>query len=203
MIRPYVTYISIILIGTLVTGCGSTGSGSQSRINTQNPQFDSFKKNFASSGLPLVVKGCNLDMQKYAKLIDERYPAYVTNEEGYILSGYALPANGDYTALLSFIPADCYVPMLTTYDKDGKKIDGKIIAIGGSGSDCGFTCEEFMVIRADYSIYTSDTVTYIKCDTAGNEIPTTREHYVIYKKGKLLSSGKIELSGEIKEPLMD
>jgi hypothetical protein len=159
--------------------------------------------NFTLASLPLAEKGCYLKPDEHIQLTKERYPVYVSNEEGYMISGYTFKTNGDFTALLSFGAADCYIPNLTTYDRLGKKIDEKMIAIGGCGSDCGYTCEEFMTIRTDYSIYTSDTITTFKCDTSGNEIPGTKEHYVIYKKGKLLSSGKIELSGEIKEVLKD
>ena len=195
--------ILIVLSFFLLVRCGNTGTAPGYTINTSNPQFDSFKKNFALSGLPLTIKGCYLKPDQYVQLTTEKYPLYVSNVEGYMLSGYTFKTNGDYTAILSFGAADCYIPNLATYDMAGKKIDEKMIAIGGCGADCGFTCEEFMTIRADYSIYTSDTITTFKCDTSGNEIPGTKEHYVIYKKGKLLSSGKIELSEEIKEPLKD
>jgi len=203
MAHACIKLLIVVVILIIIAGCSNTGTAPASSAKELNPQFDSFKKNFVLPDLPLTIKACYTDGHKFEQLTKEKYPLYVTNEEGYVLSGYTLKTNGDFTALLSFFPADCFVPYLTTYDRGGKKIDGKMIAIGGCGSDCGFTCEEFMIIRADYSIYTSDTVTYIKCDTAGNEIPGTKEHYVIYKNGKLLSSGKIELSGEVKEMLKD
>ena len=192
--------ILVISLAFLVVSCSNTGSSVR---NSANPQFDSFKRNFIESALPLTIKACYVNSKDYVQLAKMQYPLYVLNDEGYQLAWCTFKTNGNYSAIFTFGPADCYVPYLTTYDKDGKKIDEKMIAIGGCGADCGFTCEEYMILNADYSIYTSDTITYSKCDTAGNEIRGTKEHYVIYKTGKLLSSGKIELTDEIKLTLKD
>ena len=49
--------------------------------------------------------------------------------------------------------------------------------------------------------YTSDTISTYDCDSLGYEIPGTYKYYVIYKEGKLLANGKIQLSEEIRKPL--
>ena len=201
MAHTGIKLILLPLVASLIVACNNNGT--RSSANGLNPQFDSFKRNFASADLPLTIKGCYVDPSKFVKLDKEKYPVYLTNDGGYDLSWCTFKTNGDYTALFSLGAADCYLPVLTTYDKNGQKIDEKTIAIGGCGADCGFTCEEYMILNVDYSIYTSDTITTFQCDTAGYEIPGTREHYVIYKKGKLLSSGKIELTDEIKEAIKD
>jgi hypothetical protein len=202
MMKFIITSALLLLIASVIVSCNN-GVGSASTSKGANPAFDSFKQNFVQTALPLTTKACYVDPSKFKQLGKQYYPLYVDNDEGYSLCWCTFKANGDYTALFTFGPADCYIPYLTTYDKDGKKIDGKMIAIGGCGSDCGFTCEEYMIVRADYSIYTSDTVTAFDCDTANKEIPGTKQHYVIYKTGKILSTGKIELSDEIKLMLKD
>jgi len=187
----------LLLVVFIVAACSNPGSGTGA-----NPLFDSFKLNFHPMELPIAIKGCYIEPSKYTELHLKTYPGFVRDSDNE-LAYCSFKTNGDYVGIITLGPADCYFPMLSTYDQGGKKIDEKNIVIGGCGSDCGFACEEYMTLRADYTLYTSDTVTYFKCDTAGDEIPGTREHYIIYKKGKLLPSGKIELSDEIKEPLKD
>jgi hypothetical protein len=59
-----------------------------------------------------------------------------------------------------------------------------------------------MRIESDYSIYVADTIKSSECDSVGNIIPETTESYIIYKKGRLLDTGQIELSEELNERLM-
>ena len=63
----------------------------------------------------------------------------------------------------------------------------------------GYTCEEFTIIKSDFTIYSSDTISEVEIDNLGREIKGTEVNYVIYKTGKLLSSGKIELTDTIRK----
>jgi hypothetical protein len=58
-----------------------------------------------------------------------------------------------------------------------------------------------MKIDKDSNLFTADTVSSYTCDSLGNAVFGTEEHYVIYKKGKVLNNGKIELSAEIRKNL--
>jgi hypothetical protein len=200
MPKMYFGFTFFVLAVLIIAGCnaGNPGAGQSS----SNPRFDSFKMIFKPMDLPIAIKGCYIEPAKFTELPISKYPGFVTDSDNEY-SFCTFKANGDYTAIITLGPADCFFPILTTYDKEGKVIDKKNVVIGKCGADCGFTCEEYMTISADYSLYTSDTLTTFKCDTTGNVIPNTKEHYVVYKKGKLLSSGKIELSDEITEPLKD
>jgi hypothetical protein len=176
--------VSIIAI-LLITAC-------------KNAPFEAYKQKFKVFKLPVAVKGCYINDSNLLVLTPQQdTPVYKDK----ILAYCSFATNGKYFAALTVSPGDCYVPILYTYDEQGNKIDEKQIVIGGCGADCGFTCEEYMVINADYSIYISDTISECQCDTLGNEIPGTKQHYVIYKTGRLLSTGKIELSEEMKKVL--
>jgi len=144
--------------------------------------------------LPLIIKGCNVNPDSYKRFSDSS--KYVT--------GYSLPygqayTNGAYVAVITLGAADCYLPILTTYKPNGEIIDEKGIAIGRCGGDCGFTCEEFMTLRKDFTFYASDTITTYECDSLGNETPGTHECYVAYIEGKVKPDGTIEMSEEIKK----
>lgn len=175
--------ILIIVVACTVAAC-----------NDRAP-FEAYKKKFTEKKLPIAIKGCYLSDSNFVVLEPARDTPVRTDK---VLGYCTFAPNGKYFVAITLSPADCYVPDLYTYSEDGKLIDHKSIDIGGCGADCCFTCEEYMVINADYTIYTSDTVSECRCDTAGNEIPGTMQHYVRYKKGRLLENGKIELSDEKK-----
>lgn len=161
-------------------------------------EFSNYLKNFKLINLPISIKGCKIDADGFKQFEGKELGKY---EEEYSLAYGQIPTNGNYIAIITLAAADCYLPILTTYKKNGEMIDRKTIAIGGCGSDCGFSCEEYMTINKDYTFYTSDTISSYTCDSLGNETPGTYEYYVAYRKGKLLTNGKIEMGEEIKQPL--
>src|SRR5690606_2768063 len=58
-----------------------------------------------------------------------------------------IKSNGNYVATITFVPADAYLPVLTTYTLEGKKIDQVGLVIGRCGMDCGVTCSEHLYIK--------------------------------------------------------
>lgn len=169
-----------------------------SKYPAVNDEFSAYLENFKKVELPIIIKGCNISSDGFKQFDGNEFKKYA-NE--YSLAYGQIPTNGNYVATITLGAADCYLPVLTSYKLNGQVIDTKTIAIGGCGSDCGFSCEEFMTLKKDYSFYTSDTVSTYTCDSLGNETPGTYEYYVIYMKGKLLTNGKIEMTDKIKQPL--
>jgi hypothetical protein len=163
-----------------------------------NDDFDLYLDNFERTDLPIIIKGCEQDVHGLKEFDGIKSAKYNDN---YSFAFRQIPTNGTFIATVTLGVADCYLPVLTTYKLTGEKIDSKTISIGYCGSDCGYTCSEFMRIDSEYNIYVSDSVKSYECDSLGYEIPGTKEEYVIYKRGKLLTTGKIELSEEIKDIL--
>ena len=161
-----------------------------------NDEFDLYLKNFERTDLPIIVKACEQGVNGLKEFDGKKSAKYNDN---YSYAFRQIPANGTFIATVTLGVADCYLPVLTTYKLTGEKIDSKTISIGYCGSDCGYTCSEFMRIDSEYNIYVSDSVKTYECDSLGHETPGTKEEYVIYKKGRLLTTGEIELSDEIKE----
>src|ERR1039457_1302081 len=147
--RFVIKSILIILITFPVVGCNNFGKKFNFSENEPNCQFDSFKGNFTNSKLPIIIKGNRIESNKFVELSMEKFPLYL---KGNVLAYCSFITNGDYIGIVTLGEADDYIPILTTYDKAGNKIDEKTIFIGG-GSDCGYECEEFMTLRSDYSIY--------------------------------------------------
>ena len=117
----------------------------------------------------------------------------------YFRTSHTFKTNGDYYAVIRLGLADCVLPDLITYDKNGKVIDDKSLGIGYCGVGPGFDCEEFTIIKNDFTIYSADTMSTFEVDSLGEEIKGTRKYSVMYKKGRLLSSGKIELTDTVTE----
>lgn len=203
------TEIFTLLGLTISLGCGQTtndkvenngkdNTNNESEFPAVNDEFSGYLDNFKKIELPITIKGCNISSDGFKQFDGNKFKKYA---DEYSLAYGQIPTNGNYVATITLGAADCYLPVLTTYKLNGHVIDQKTIAIGGCGSDCGFSCEEFMTLKKDFSFYTSDTVSTYTCDSLGNETPGTYEYYVIYMKGKLLTDGKIEMTNEIKQPL--
>ena len=165
-----------------------------------NDEFDLYLDNFKRTDLPIIIKACEQGVNGLKEFDGTKSTKYNDN---YSYAFRQIPTNGTFVATVTLGVADCYLPVLTTYKLTGEKIDSKTISIGYCGSDCGYTCSEFMRIDSEYNIYVSDSVKTYECDSLGHETPGTRENYVIYKKGKLLTTGEIMLSDEMKELLSE
>ena len=187
---------TILILTLLISACNNT-------TTTTNVRLETFVKKFKQTDLPLTIKACKIleKEDELPKLTQDEDSPFVA--DGSIsLAYYTFKPNGNYVATVSLGLADCLLPILTTYGKDGKQIDQKVIGIGGCGSGPGFSCEEFMTIKSDYSIYTSDTISQEHLDSTENIIVGSKpDKYVVYKKGRLLNTGKIELTDEIKKTL--
>lgn len=172
-------------------------------INCESPseqqkEIPDVLNGYKETTLPIIMKGCFGNTYHLPLLKEDSLANGLINNE---IPYCTFKTNGDYYAIIRLAAADCYIPFLTTYDKNGKVIDETDIAIGYCGSGPGFRCEEYAIIKSDFSIYTSDTISEVEIDSLGEEISSTKQTYVLYKKGKLLSSGKIELTDTIRQIL--
>ncbi len=191
----------IIILSVLVFACQTNSDkpiSDETKFPKVNDEFTLYLSSFSKKQLPIVIKGCNISSDGLKQFDGKQFSKY-TDE--YSLAYGQIPVNGNYIATITLASADCYLPVLTTYNLKGQIIDKKGIAIGGCGADCGFTCEEFMTLRKDFTFYASDTISTYTCDSLGSETPGTYEYYIIYKEGKLRSDGTIEMSEEVKKKL--
>ncbi len=201
--------ITSIIIISIVTGCSKKNENASEIVTIvdtvsiiENNEFIEFLSTIDKVELPLTIKGCG-DANAGKRILEKGKEATTDNsyfKDYHHLCGQ-ISTNGNYSAIITFGLADCLIPELITFDRNGKQIDRKSIAIGYCGSDCGYTCSEFMMIDKEFILYTSDTIQSYECDSLGMETPGTAEHYVIYKKGKLTSDGQIELTEELRREL--
>ena len=189
------TLLFLLLI--LVWSCTS-GDNAEQDAAPVDPTFQQFLDQFPAVNLPLSIKGC-VDRFEGLTFFDETNSSPFV--EDYSFAFGQLETKGAYKAVITLTAADCLLPVLNTYQPDGTLIDRKTIAIGQCGTAPCFECEEFMSMDLDLALFTADTITTATCDSNYQPIAGTEKVEVIYKKGKLLSTGKIELSASIKRAL--
>lgn len=173
------------------------GKGEEAIPQAEDP-FQIFLDQFPQLDLPISLKGCEIN-PKGLVVFNEDHPSPYIQDYAFAVGQF--PSNGEYVSVITLGAADCLLPIMTTFSAAGEQIDQKTIAIGYCGSGPCFECEEFMVLEADYSIYTADTLRTSDCDENYNPIEGTQTVKVIYREGKLTETGKIELSEEIKKQL--
>jgi hypothetical protein len=165
---------------------------------TTNVDFGKYLENFSQTSLPITIKEWTMDATGLKEMAEDSFNPY---NDLYCYAFKQIPTNGDYIATIRLGIADSYVPILTTYDLNGNKIDNETLSVGYCGADCGFECEAYLIIKDNYTILASDTIISSECDSLGNIIPNTTEHYVMYQEGEILRNGEIVLSEEIRKIL--
>ena len=153
-------------------------------------EFELFLDSFPNLELPIVIKGCEIDYSKFPSINDGN--TYYVGK---------FKTNGSFFATITLGSADCMLPILTTYNYQGKIINSEMLAIGYCGSGPCFECEEYMTIKRDFSFYTSDTIASSLCDENYDPISGTETIKVVYKTGRISESGKINLSKELKKKI--
>jgi hypothetical protein len=142
--------------------------GDDSVHNEENGNFKLYLSTLDKVDLPVIIRGCG-EVNATKKIREKGNGIELTTDNSYFKTSEPvygqIPTNGEFLATISLGVADCFIPILTTFNKNGTQIDRKSISIGYCGSDCGYSCSEFMSIDRDYAIFTSDTVMTYDCDS--------------------------------------
>ncbi len=163
-----------------------------------NDGFQKFLDQFPDVSLPLEIKGCS--EIKDLIILDQTTSSPFNKDGGQYAYG-KFTVGKNHVAVITLSAADCFLPVLATYNLSGKLIDSEILAIGQCSDGPCYKCEEVLHISNDLTIHVADTMQKLECDEddlpKGDPVTTT----VIYKEGKIDKNGGIELSEE-KEKLL-
>jgi hypothetical protein len=191
----------LILSASTLHSCNqSSHTNDIEKQRTSAKSFDTLLSLFPDRSLPIVIHPCpnSKDYLNYTQFrsIDSAIGVPFGIEAGYLAYGKII-TNKNYTILVTLGMADCLGVSLSIYDTSGKKIDGKYIGTGHCGSGPGFSCTETVKILTGNIIYTADSITEQETDSTNMPIPGGNIYtYVIYKNGKVLPDGHIDLSKE-------
>jgi hypothetical protein len=156
--------------------------------------FRDFLNKFKIQNLPFKYRALDLQDEKLKSidLVDTIY----TKDQLSIYYGI-LSDTTNFFSIITLLPGDDFVPILTTYDKKGNMIDTKTILVNGCvGGPCINYCSSTSIIEKDLNIFCSDTVIGTTCDENDNAISQTDSITVSFIKGKINANGKIDLSEE-------
>ena len=156
-------------------------------------EFQSFIAQFPKLEFPIKINGCEEQFIALPKLNLKLSLKFSPEAEYEHIYGI-IPSNGKYISTITLGMADCMIPILTTYEMSGKRIDSKAINIGYCGFDPCYECVESMTIKKDFRIYVADTIKTSECDEDYKAIAGTEKIKVIFKTGLLSQNGKIELN---------
>ena len=178
-------------------------SDSSKEIETKAPAFDTtgfheFWMSFELDSFPIKIKGCSISTMDIERLDYSLMGNYQDK--------YAAPfkriKKDSILILIKLGLADCAIPTLITINaKTGALIDEEQLSIGKCGSDCGYTCEDFVSINSDLEIYSADSITVMDCNDEMEPIPESKERYVLFRHGYIKPDGSIELSKLKKETI--
>lgn len=157
-------------------------------------QFGKFIKKFRPLSLPLTIKTLDIQSTSALRKITEKDTLFINS--GYPNETWAygmLPDTSTNIQLVWLVPAEIYTPVLTTFTKSGQKISEEHLSVGGCGSDCCFTCDEYVYIRKDRSIYSVDSIKSCTCDESGPK-KSTMKRYIRYMTGNIAPDGNVSMS---------
>lgn len=204
------TRFPTLLLFALCVSC-TTGSSDKVRLIDSNtvsatviepPAKNTFREfigKFKPVRLPLSIDLFQIQERRLPVLYgsDSAFISSINPDSTYdkVYAYGILPDTAYSFKVIWLSPAEVYVPKLTTFSKDGKKISEDYLGLGKCGSDCCFTCNETVHIYSDYTVYAADSIKSCECDSLGPNESTMRK-YVLSKTAKIEPDGKFTFSEE-------
>ena len=173
--------------------CNSTENKTVDNKSTEYT-FQDFLHKFKTLNLPFKFRPQDLNQENLQSidLIDTLY----TKDQLSIYYGMLADTTNFYS-IITLLPGDDFVPILTTYDKKGNIIDSKSILVNGcGGGPCIDYCSSTSIIETDFNIFCADTIIGPTCDDKDNAIAGTDSIFTTFFKGKININGKIDLGVE-------
>ncbi len=186
----------IILISILFLNCKDDKIKKKESFedSSKSNNFRSFINKFKILKVPFTIEPLNLETENFLPLTKTDLNFIDIQDINPNLDKvYAygiLPDTLDSYKVVYLFPTEIHIPILVTYTKNGKKISEESLSVGDCGSDCGFTCNEYVKIYSDLKIYSVDSIKSYDCDSLGIKENTLRK-YIRYKKGNINKKGQV------------
>ncbi len=98
----------------------------------------------------------------------------------------------NFEIIMFLVPADIILPVIRTYDLNGKQIDSEQMFFSYCGGEPGYFGKEFIKINKDLSIIHTDSIWSCEVDENYNDIDSTRTLKVKNFSVNILPNGQIE-----------
>lgn len=165
---------------------------------SKSKDFETFLKKFEILNLPLVLELSKIQDVENITPLSKTDLKFIDikdiNPELDNVYPFGILADTLETFKIIYLyPAESYYPIIATFNKNGKRIGKENLNVGGCGSDCGFTCNEYVKLYSDLKIYSVDSIQSYECDSLGEKENTLRK-YTRFKNGSINKNGKIIMS---------
>lgn len=191
-LRKALSITPVLLFAMFLVSCGS--GIPETVVEKEKTPFQRYIGKFKVLSLPLKLD---------EKIIEgEGHPEYKNIEEEDTIFGHdpsylyygLLQDTSNFFAVIVLGVGDELSPILTTFDKTGKKISEESLNLGlCAGGGPGFDdCVASGVINKDFSIHFADSVCISEFDTA--RIPGTRRLDTEFQDGKIERNGRIQVA---------
>ncbi|MFA6262104.1 MAG: hypothetical protein WC760_11585 [Bacteroidia bacterium] len=189
----------IILASILFANCKNekAKNNKSEQLVVKSNDFKTFINTFKKLEVPLIIEPLKIQDGNFTQLTKTDLKFIDLQDIDPNLDNiYAygiLPDTLDTYKVIYLFPYEIRLPKMATYSKNGKKISEEELAVGGCGSDCGFTCNEYVKIYSDLKIYSVDSIQSYECDSLGIKENTLKK-YTRFKNGSINIKGQIIMS---------
>nr|WP_315241970.1 hypothetical protein [uncultured Flavobacterium sp.] len=189
----------ILLASILFVNCKNekAKNNKSEQLVVKSNDFKTFINKFKILEVPLTIEPLKIQNGNFTKLTKTDFKFINLHDIDPNLDNiYAygiLPDTLESYKVIYLFPYEIRLPKMATYSKNGKKISEEELAVGGCGSDCGFTCNEYVKIYSDLKIYSVDSIQSYECDSLGIKENTLKK-YTRFKNGSINKKGQIIMS---------
>lgn len=189
----------ILLTSFLFVNCKNeeTKINKSDKLLVKSKYFKTFINKFKTLELPLTIEPLKIQDGNFTVLTKTDFKFINLHDIDPTLDNiYAygiLPDTLDTYKVIYLFPYEIRLPKMATYSKNGKKISEEELSVGDCGSDCGFTCNEYIKIYSDLKIYCVDSIQSYDCGSLGIKENTLKK-YTRFKNGSINKKGQIIMS---------
>lgn len=189
----------ILLASILFVNCKNekAKNNKSDQLVVKSNDFKTFINKFKILEVPLTIEPLKIQDGNFTQLTKTDFKFINLHDIDPNLDNiYAygiLPDTLESYKVIYLFPSEIRLPIMATYSKNGKKISEEGLSVGDCGSDCGFTCNEYIKIYSDLKIYSVDSIQSYECDSLGIKENTLKK-YTRFKNGSINKKGQIIMS---------
>jgi hypothetical protein len=189
----------ILLASILFINCKNekAKNNKSDQLVVKSNDFETFINKFKILEVPLTIEPLKIQNGNFTQLTKTDLKFIDLHDIDPNLDNvYAygiLPDTLESYKVIYLFPSEIRLPIMATYSKNGKKISEEELSVGDCGSDCGFTCCEYIKIYSDLKIYSVDSIQSYECDSLGIKENTLKKH-TRFKNGSINKKGQIIMS---------
>jgi hypothetical protein len=194
----------ILLVSILCINCKNekAENNKSDQLVMKSNDFKTFINKFKILKVPLTIEPLKIQDGNFKQLTKTDFKFIDLHDIDPKLDNvYAygiLPDTLESYKVIYLFPSEIRLPIMATYSKNGKKISEEELSVGDCGSDCGFTCNEYIKIYSDLKIYSVDSIQSYDCDSLGIKENTLKK-YTRFKNGSINKKGQIIMSQILEE----